>query len=220
MKQEIVVFDVDNTILKGQSQKLFLHYLRSRGILGWYPYLKMVYWFFIYRLEIANNPDKIMSYGISFANGKTVVEIDSLVSDFFEKELKSIFYKDAIKLVERHLKEGRVVILVSSSISFLIKKIAQFLKVKHYLCTKAETVNGRYTGRLDEGLVYGKRKAELVRDFAKNNNLSLENSWSYGDHLSDKYVLDLAAHAFIVNPDKKILREASKRGWLPVYFNE
>ena len=220
INQEIVVFDVDNTILNGQSQKLFLSYLRSNKILGWYPYFKITYWFFLYKLRIVNNPDKIMNYGISFSIGKTIEEIDKIVDDFFEKELKKNFYEDAIKLVQKHLDNGRVVILVSSSINFLIKKIAKFLKVQHYLCTKAEIFNGKYTGKLEGGLVYGKKKAELVEDFAKNNKLSLNNSWSYGDHISDKYVLEIADHPFIVNPNKEVLVEAINNGWVPVYFNK
>jgi len=211
--KELVIFDIDNTIIKGQSQRILLGFVFKKGIINFFYYLKILCWFLLYNLGIAKNPKRVMEYALIFLNGKDECYIEDIINEFFDKELKKYFFKEALELIDRHKKEGRKIVFVSTAIEPVIRKIAYYLGVKYYLATKLEIKNGRYTGKIDGEIVYGKNKINRLKDFLEKNNFSLKNSWAYGDHISDLDILEVTSHPIVVNPDRILYKEAKKRGW-------
>ncbi|MCX6731614.1 MAG: HAD-IB family hydrolase [Candidatus Parcubacteria bacterium] len=216
--KELVIFDVDNTIIKGQSQRLLLEYVFKKRLIKFFYYLKILCWFILYKLGIAKNPKKTMEYAFGFLKDKDENYLKNIIDDFFESELKKHFYKEALDLIDKHKRNGQEIILISNAIEPIIMRIAQYLGIKDYIATKLEIQNGKFTGKLFGEIVYGKNKIDKIREFIKKNNFSLKNSWSYGDHITDLPVLKIASHPIAVNPDKILFKEASKKHWPVLNF--
>jgi len=68
--KELVIFDLDGVIVKGQSQKYFLDFLFKKGKIPLYFYLRVYLWFFLYRIGLVKNPKSVMKYAYSFLKGK------------------------------------------------------------------------------------------------------------------------------------------------------
>ena len=64
--RELVIFDLDNTLIKGQSQAFLLSYLLKKGVITPFFYLKLMSWFIFYKLGLIKNPGRIMDYSFSF----------------------------------------------------------------------------------------------------------------------------------------------------------
>jgi HAD superfamily hydrolase (TIGR01490 family) len=211
--KELVIFDVDNTIIKGQSQKLLLEFVFKKRIIKFFRYLKILYWFALYKLGISKNPEKTMEYAYGFLKNKDEYYLENIINDFFNNKLKRYFFKEALDLIDKHKKEEREIILISNAIEPIIKKIAQYSGIKYYIATKLEIQNGKYTGKIDGGIVYGKNKIAKIKDFIEKNGFSFKNSWSYGDHASDLDILGTVTHSIAVNPDRTLYKEANQRHW-------
>jgi phosphoserine phosphatase len=76
-----------------------------------------------------------------------------------------------------------------------------------------ETRNGVFTGNPEGSLCFGKEKVIRLTEFCKINNINPCQSWYYGDSIADLPVLSTVGNPVCVNPDKKLLDVAKKRGW-------
>ena len=212
-EQIIVFFDVDNTLVKGQSQKLFIDYLFKQKFLPFWVYLKIILWFILYKLHLIENPRQAMDYSFQFSKGMTTTEMETLVERFFNEILINKLYSQSLKIIKKHQSEGAEVVLVSNAFEFLVKRVARYLEVQYVICTKLTLSKKILTGTIEGGIVYGENKATLIKQFLSQHNFSLTGSWAYADHISDLSALELVEHPVVINPDKYLLEEAQKRGW-------
>ena len=216
---ELAIFDVDGTLVKGQSQLLFLKYLLSKKRINMLFYSRLVFWFILYKIGIVKNPIKPMEYAFSFIKGRTVAGISLWAHDFFLTELRNHIYMDAVDVVRDHQSSGREVILVSNSVEFIVKEVADFLKVDRYIATTLEKKDGLYTGKV-ASIVYGDLKTEAVKKFVEENGLDIRTAWAYGDHDSDRFLLAAVKHPFAINASRSLSRIAEQNHWPTLAFKE
>ncbi|OGD66772.1 hypothetical protein A2442_01455 [Candidatus Campbellbacteria bacterium RIFOXYC2_FULL_35_25] len=218
----IVILDVDDTLIKTQSQQLFIKYLLKKGLLSYLKYFKIMIWFIFYKLGFVSDPQKIAEYSFELFKDKNVSDIEKISKDFFDNNLSKYFYEEALNLLKEHKEKGRRIILLSNAIEIIIKEVANHLTINDYICTKLETKDGFFTGKISGNVTYGKNKVKKMLDFLQEKGISLEDqeSWGYGDHFSDIFVLELVKYPFIVNPSTKLKKEAKKRGWQILEFKK
>jgi len=215
---ELVILDLDGVIIKGQSQKLFLNYLYKKSKIGLFFYLKIYVWFILYKFGIAKGPKKVMEYAYSFAKGMELEVVSKLVDDFFEINLKKFIFPQIIDIINEHKLHGRKILIVSNATQIIVDKVTSFLGIENCICSRLETVNGKFTGRVLGNIVYGKEKVSVVKNFSNENNISMYNAYAYADHISDLDLLSAVLYPFAVNPDRKLFKEAKKRNWQIIKF--
>jgi HAD superfamily hydrolase (TIGR01490 family) len=211
----IVIFDVDDTLIRGQSQQLFIKYLLKKGFISYFAYIKIMAWFVLYKFGFVSDPKKIAEYSFKLFKGKSKEEIEKLSKDFFQEILSKEFYKEALDIIKEHRNKGHKIILLSNAIEIIVRKISERLNIPDYICTKLETVNEIYTGKIFGEVTYGQNKVGKIKNYLSENNIKLEEteSWGYGDHSSDIFVLELVKYPFAINPDRKLRKVASERNW-------
>jgi len=218
--KELVILDLDNVIIKDQSQKLLLKYLFKKKLIGFWYFLKIYLWFLFYRVGLVKSPKKVMEYAFRFLKDKKVEEIDKITDQFLNEILKHNIFKEVIDIIEKHKKEDRELIIISNVIDIIVKKVANFLNIKNYIGTRLEIINDKFTGKILGDIVYGENKTKYFNNFIKENNLSFDKIWSYGDHITDLDILKIASNPIAVNPDRFLEREAKKNNWQILNFKE
>ncbi len=217
--KNLVIFDVDNTIVKGQSQALFIKYLYKKKYVSSFYYLTLISWVVLYKFHLVKDPLPPMKYGLSFIKGKTVNEGEKIVNNFFDEVLVKYIYKQALDIIKKYKNEGSDIILVSNAPDILVKKIANYLGVENFLSTKVESENGVYTGNIFGEIMYGEQKLIAVKKYIEVSGHTLENSYAYGDHDSDIHLLKNVAHPYAVNPSGKLKKIAIKNNWPVLNFS-
>lgn len=206
--QETVFFDVDDTLIKGQSQKLFIKFLWRKKLVSSWFYIQLMFWFLLYKLRIIKDPSKIATHAFSFLKNTSREKLKELVDIFFNQVLVGQFYQDALSVIREHQKEGRQIFLVSNAFDTIVEKVSFYVKADGYIATELKDDNGVLSGEINGTINYGIAKAERVREFCAKNNISLENSWGYADHPSDIDFLKLMKIPVVVNPSKNFLKNA------------
>jgi HAD superfamily hydrolase (TIGR01490 family) len=214
----LAIFDIDGTLIKGQTQQLLLKYLRKKKVVSFTVFIKINLWFVMYKVGLISSPKKIMEYAFSFLNDWPIGRMNELINDFFDNDLKPRIYKKGIDEIGEHQSHNRIILLVSNAIEPIVKKISEYLQVTNYICTKLEITNNKYTGKIEGDMVYGKNKVPLIQKFISTNNIDINNTWGYGDHASDVFFLEMISHPTAVNPDKKLAKIAKLRNWPVIYF--
>jgi len=219
-KEPVVFFDVDDTLIKGQSQKLFIKFVWDKGLVSSWFYFRLMFWFLLYKLHIIKDPSVVAVYAFSFLNNMPREKLYELVELFFDQVLVNQFYQDALSIINEHQKKGRQIFLVSNAFDVLVERIATYVKADGYLATELKDNNGILSGEINGIINYGKVKAERVKEFCVKNNISLENSWGYADHPSDIDFLRLMKNPVVVNPSKDFKEKAKDFGFSILEFKK
>lgn len=220
MNERLILFDIDGTLLPGQSQFHLIRALRDEGEIPLGRALLIYLWFFLYRFGLVSDPKSAMEFALRFMRGKSVEATARDIDVFFEKKLRPMLYKDALRAIDGHRSRGERLILVSNAIAPLARCIGAAVGAADVIATELEVKDGRYTGALLDVPVYGEHKKKKVEDYAAKRNLSLAGAWAYADHASDIPVLKLAEHPVAVNPDRILFKTAVTMGWKVLRFTE
>ncbi len=211
--KELVVFDLDGTIISKQSQFVLIRYLFKKKSINFGFYFVILLWFMLYKIGLAKNPRPMMEWSFSFLNGKSVEEFDVIIEDFFQKEIKKFIFPQIIDIISKHRAQNREVVIISNAIDPIVKKAASYLGINKYISTKLEVINGKFTGKIDGDIIYGNKKVATLREFTQENGLNFANSYAYTDHISDLSLLLAVTNPCAINPDKSLRKEAKKRRW-------
>jgi putative phosphoserine phosphatase/1-acylglycerol-3-phosphate O-acyltransferase len=128
-------------------------------------------------------------------------------------------YPEAVETIRKHQAQGHVVAIVSGATKFVVRPLAEALGIKHYLYTRLEVENGRFTGRVIDPICFEEGKIYWLQQFIDERGIDLAKSWFYTDSVTDLPLLDLVGHPVAVNPDPFLFRAARRRQW-PVRFFE
>ncbi|MGE5392648.1 MAG: HAD family hydrolase [Candidatus Saccharibacteria bacterium] len=213
------VFDVDGTLIEGQSQKELLSYLYGKRYIKLSTYLVIAAWFLMYKMGLLSDPRKVANYAFAFLKGRSVEEFSRLVDNFFDERLKTLIYPEAADIIREHQLKGRTVILLSNAIMPLVQSLAKHLGVKDCIATGLETSGGKFTGRIAGDVVFGENKTTLLRAFITAHALDAGDSWGYGDHVSDAGYLSVVKHAFAANPTQGLRNIAAQNKWESLNFH-
>jgi HAD superfamily hydrolase (TIGR01490 family) len=219
-EKELVIFDIDGTLIRGQSQRALLSFFFEKKVVGTFYFLKVYLWFVLYRVGLVADPRTIAEYAFSFLAGREVSGVELLIRNFLDEKLKYNFNERVLEVLKNHQKEDRSVVLVSNAVDVLVKDIADFLNIKYYIATRLEMKDSKFTGKISGQIVYGENKLRLARAFVQEHGFSFENTWAYGDHESDVPLLEAVKHPIVVNPDKGLAEIAKKRCWEILSFSK
>ena len=212
--RQLVIFDIDGTLLSEQSQLLLLQYLRHKKIINIMYFVKLYFWFFLYKLNIVDNPIKIFNYAVMFLSGRSKAWARAIINDFVAYEFNQHLFKDVVDLLQSHQYMGDRVILLSNAMDILVQSIANSMGVKEYIGTELElTKDGLFTGKLADGATYGSKKISRLNEFLKEDKSMIKYATFYTDHHSDISLLSMVANPIVINPTPKLRALAVKRGW-------
>lgn len=212
--RDLVILDLDNVIVRGQSQLLLLKYIFRRRYVGIRPLARIFGWYCLYRLGLLRNPRGIGDYAFSFLRGWEVRRVAEIFHDFFENVLKAEIRPEMRAVVETHREAGRELVIVSSACDLVVESIAAFLGISRFISTSLEKEGGVYTGRVSGAMVYGREKLNRAAPLLQN----CARSWAYADHVSDLPLLTAVDRPTAVNPCPRMAAEARRRGWPVLVF--
>lgn len=116
-----------------------------------------------------------------------------------------------IRRVREHRALGHKTLLITGALDVVIEPLRPLFD--EVVCASLGTKSGRFTGELLEAPPTGEARALIMADYAKANDLDLEQSVAYADSASDLPMLEAAGHPVAVNPETKLAAIARKRGW-------
>jgi len=119
----------------------------------------------------------------------------------------------ALEVLEAHREEGRPIVLATTSPRDLVEPLAEALGFDDVIATGYAESEGRYTGRLDGGFIWGMGKRAAVARWAADHRIDLGASHAYTDSVFDLPLLLAVGHPHPVNADPRLVVAALARRW-------
>jgi len=205
-------FDMDRTILDDSSGMLYLRYLMGSGRVGLTGWLKVSRWFAGYYLGLVDFP-RAMVQMLLMSTGPEEEALKAVIGPWFEEWVAPHISEAAVARIEEHRAAGHHLVVLSAASVYVVRPLADRLNIPDVLCTYLEVESGRFTGNLLEPAAYRSGKALLAQQFAAKRNIDLQQSTFYSDGHEDMPMLELVGNPVAINPDRKLERVASERGW-------
>jgi putative phosphoserine phosphatase/1-acylglycerol-3-phosphate O-acyltransferase len=210
--QYIAFYDLDHTILEGNSATYLVEEARKRGLMSVKRFRHAVWISILYKLRIGNSTKMILRM-LTWLEGLSVSDIDQLCEDVFTTHLKSRIRPEIIKSMEEHRAKKGAIVLLSSASEPICRHIFAYLKMDDMICSRLESVDGFLTGKTSGALVYAREKANRLIAYCKKHGFKQSEAYHYGDSFTDEFVMREVGFPVAVNPDKKLLGIALKKGW-------
>jgi len=217
-KEYIAFFDLDRTLISSNSGKIIVRHAYNRGLMTRMDLLRGFFYSILYRLDL-RDAAKIINSMVRWVKGVSEDMMDDLTTEIFTDYLLPDIHNEAGPEICFHKKNGARVVILSSSISPVCKKVAVYLCMDDFVCSNLEVIDGIYTGRAAGPLCFGAEKVTRLKEYCIKNNIDPSRVWYYGDSISDLAVLSFVGNPVCVNPDKKLKKAALQRDWKILSWN-
>ena len=212
-KPDLAIFDLDNTILNGDSDYSMINYLIDINLLDEAAKLKNDEFILDYQ-QGQLDFNQYTNFALKPYIGMTQKEINEVIHPFVEKTIEPMINIFALKLLHEHYEKGHEILLASATNELIVKPIAKRLEIKNVIATKVEFKNNKCTGEFIPPSALGEGKLQLVKSWMEDKQ---RNSFSrvtfYSDSINDLPLLEAVELPIAVNPDQTLDGIARDRGW-------
>ena len=213
---KLALFDLDHTLLDGDSDVLWCDFLVERGVLDRATFsARNAAMARDYQAGTVGVQAFCDFYGSTLA-GRTAAQWEPLRGGFLRDVVAPRIGAAARALVRRHQEEGALVVLTTATNRFITELTAQELGIAHLIATDCEVAaDGRFSGRTQGTLNMREGKVLRLHGWlaARGQALADFESWAYSDSSNDLPLLGAVQHAVAVHPDAHLAAEAARCGW-------
>ena len=212
----LVLFDLDNTLLAGDSDYEWGQFLIDKGVVERAHHEARNHAFYedykAGRLDIY----AFLNFALRPLATHTRQQLDAWHTEFIATRIKPLITRQARDLVNMHMKDADLVAVITATNSFVTAPIAKEFGIPHLIATEPEQRNGRFTGEVSGTPCFREGKVTRLEQFLHAHGTRLDcltASWFYSDSHNDLPLLEKVQHPVAVDPDPTLRAHAEAHGW-------
>lgn len=209
----LTIFDLDNTLLAGDSDYLWGQFLARKGIVDGDCYERENRRFYDDYMAGRLDIYEFLAFSLAPLAKTEPAMLQSLRQEFMQTVIAPIILPAGRELVEKHRDMGNTLLIITATNRFVTAPIAQELGIDNLLATDPEQLNGRYTGRVTGTPTFKEGKVKRLHEWLAATHHSLDESWFFSDSLNDIPLLEVVTYPVAVDPDDTLAQHAEMRGW-------
>lgn len=209
----LALFDLDNTLLDGDSDYLWGCFLAEHGIIDGESYQGENERF--YELYLAGSLDiyEFLRFQLRPLATHSRAQLEQWRERFLADKIDPILLPKARELLDRHRRQGDELVIITATNRFITGPIAERYAVPHLLATEPEIRDGEYTGGVSGIPCFRDGKVARLEAWLAEQGTDLKGSWFYSDSHNDQPLLERVDNPVAVDPDDKLRVLAHERGW-------
>ena len=209
----IALFDLDNTLIAGDSDYLWGCFLVEQGIVDGTLYENENQRFYdqykIGELDI----HEFLEFQLKPLTEHSIKTLNQWRSQYIEEKVIPILLPKARALIEQHRQQGDTLVIITATNRFITGPIAELYEIRHLLATEPEIINARYSGGITGIPCFQEGKVTQLESWLTSNQQTLDDSWFYSDSHNDLPLLNKVSHPVAVDPDEILKQHASEHDW-------
>ncbi len=209
----LALFDLDNTLLGGDSDHAWGDWLCARGILDGVAYKARNDAFYQDYLAGKLDIQEYLNFSLEILGRSEMRQLADWHLEFMKECIEPIILPRGEALLAEHRAAGDRLLIITATNRFVTQPIAARLGVETLIATECEMADGRYTGRTTDVPCFKEGKVTRLNRWLAENGLDLSDSAFYSDSMNDLPLLEQVTRPVAVDPDPTLRAEAERRGW-------
>ena len=213
---KLTIFDLDNTLLAGDSDRAWGQYIVEKKIVS-DAFLVESEKFYNSYYEGDLDIDGFLAFCLKPLTENKLSELLELRKGFVEDKIKPMMLEEAIRTVKQKKSEGPVIIATATN-SFVTRPIADLFEIKDLIATEFIIKDNEFTGEVDGIPCFREGKVKKVEEWVKANGYDLSSATFYSDSFNDLPLLQKVETAIVVDGDDKLIEQAKNNDWKCISF--
>ncbi|MGV6988557.1 HAD family hydrolase [Testudinibacter sp. P80/BLE/0925] len=209
----LVLFDLDDTLIDGDSASLWSEFMLHRGLVD-HEFVEREYLMMQKYAAADMSMDDYMAFTLAPLRGMSQAEIAKQTALFALNEIEPRIYPAAKQSVKQAQLAGQRLIMISATADFVVQAAAKRLGIREVIAIQTELLDGHYTGNTVGVLSYQQGKVTRLQAYLGDHYADLIRAATfYSDSCNDLPLLNEVGYPKVVNPDRTLRRHAEKCGW-------
>jgi len=210
---KLAIFDIDNTLIAGDSDLLWGEFLCERAYVDSVAYKAAHEKYYQDYLNGNLDINNFLEFQLKVLGDNELSVLKKWRKDFIEEKIRPLIPPKAHALIGTHRDQDHDLLIITATNRFIVEPIAAEFRIDNLIACEPELNNGQFTGKFTGTPSYAEGKVECFNDWLENNGYQLEESWFYSDSHNDIPLLKEVNHPIAVDPDESLKDEAKKMNW-------
>jgi HAD superfamily hydrolase (TIGR01490 family) len=210
---KLAIFDLDNTLIAGDSDCLWGEFLGEQGYVDSKAYQADHEKFYREYVNGVMDIHAFLEFQLKVLADNDRLQLEEWRKNYIEKKIKPIMLPKAIELIDKHRQKDHELLIITATNRFITDPIANEFMIDNLIACEPELIDGQYTGKVIGTPSYAEGKVTRLNDWLENHEQKLEESWFYSDSHNDIPLLREVDHAITVDADDALRAEAKKQNW-------
>ena len=209
----LALFDLDNTLIAGDSDYLWGSFLVEQGIVDGEHYQRENQRFYDQYRAGELDIHEFLAFQLRPLSEHPIDTLRQWRQRYVEEKITPILLPKAQALIDRHRQQRDTLVVITATNRFITDPIVELYDIPHLLATEPEMQDHQYTGKVAGIPCFRDGKVIRLSDWLVENRQSLQDSWFYSDSHNDLPLLEKVTHPVAVDPDEILERHARDRDW-------
>ena len=214
---ELLIFDLDNTLLAGDSDRNWGIFLAEQKVVE-STYLDESEKFYNNYYDGSLDIDGFLSFCLKPLIDNDMEYLLKLRQQFIEDKIKPIVTQPGKEIINHAIQNGKTVVIATATNDFVTRPIADLFNVQTLIATEFEIINQQFTGKVIDAPCFREGKLNKVQKWVDDNNFDLSKASFYSDSFNDLPLLEKVKTPVIVDGDDKLVEIGKNRDWDCVSF--
>ncbi|HCH32081.1 MAG TPA: HAD-IB family hydrolase [Oceanospirillaceae bacterium] len=213
MSSRLALFDLDNTLLAGDSDHGWGEFMVQQGLVDAADYGAKNDAFYADYLAGSLDMVAYAEFALAPLTQYSVQELNHIHEQFMQTTVIPMIAPKTQALLQTHREAGDVLVIITATNDFITGPIASYLDIPHLIATPTECIDGRYTGKLSGSPCFKAGKIDKLKTWMSQQGHTIEGACFYSDSHNDLPLLELVDEPIAVDPDAQLEAHALAKGW-------
>ena len=209
----LAIFDLDNTLIGGDSDHAWGEFLVEQGIVDGAAYKRANDKFYQDYLAGSLDIHEYLAFALQPLADHPPEQLNAWRIGFFEQKIAPLILPKAKALVEQHRDRGDILLIITATNQFVTEPIADAFGIDHLIATVPEQQNDRYTGRVAGVPSFKDGKITRLEQWLADHPYSLDGATFYSDSHNDIPLLERVDYPVAVDPDETLRTVSEQNHW-------
>ncbi|MGR9106427.1 MAG: histidinol-phosphatase [Gammaproteobacteria bacterium] len=209
----LAIFDLDNTLIGGDSDYLWGQFLVEQGIVDRDQYESTNARFYEEYKAGTLDITAFLRFALAPLAAHSLDKLYAWRAQYIEEKIRPILLPEARALIERHIEAGHTPLVITATNRFVTEPIIDLYGIPNMIATVPERIDGRFTGDVSGIPCFREGKVLNLDHWLEETGHSLSDSWFYSDSHNDLPLLLRVDNPVAVDPDETLRKIALDNNW-------
>jgi len=217
MPQALYVFDMDETLVNGDCAMLWNAFIVKKGIVKSSNFLAKDREMMALYAKGEMDMEDYLSFTLAPITDIPASDINDLVDEFVSTDVMPLVFPEALTLINKLKADNIPLLIISATVTFIVKKVAQKLGIDHSIGIDLLMENDCYSNKVSGVPSYREGKIKRLKSWVTENNINFDEIHFYTDSINDLPLCLYADHVYLINPCAQLLEQAKQHSQWQIY---